>query len=314
MDSANKTYLNSEFSLSGNDFLVLSNIVLYNASLVYQKEFKSNQVPVTFIKFYIHELSGYDHMFDAKLRKFFDKLNSRETRTIVLMKTFAITYPQFVVKLGVADYVDYMEISNETIPSNVLFFSDNDKYLDNSIDSLKQIIDHYSKNDELRSIEYIFKDYLYSTYKADPPLEQDDSEIEHYDEADQNYDEIDNIIKNKQFSDEQAMKKYKEISSSERKSKSALLTGRAIEVPKQKGKVISIMFPELPLPGAYPTLNGKNRVNSERKVKKLTTASKELEIINDFRFMQVKYSLDFINKRKVIAHDLNKANRFEFDF
>jgi len=134
------------------------------------------------------------------------------------------------------------------------------------------------------------------------------------DELVEEVNEIDKIVKNKQFGDEEALKKFSDVSPKARQSNAALLTGRVIEVPKQKGKVISILFPELPLPCDYPTLIEHSRVNTRYKVQKFMRASEELSLINNFAFNQIKYSLDFINKRKVIAYDLKRSNRFNFKF
>lgn len=317
MESINETVnstLSQEYSLDENDFLALSNIVIYHAILVHKKELKSNRVPSTFIKFFIHELSGYDHLFDAKLRLFFDRMNSVKTRISVLMKTFQVSFPLFVVKFSSDDFVDYLEVNNETIPDDILYYSGDKRFLKSSIDALRDISKHFNEADELRSIEFIFKDYLFSTYKADLPIEEDESLIQEKNPQEHQNDEIDEIIKNKQFADTAAMKKYVEQTNDERRTQAALLTGRMIELPQQKGKVISIIFPELPLPCDYPTLKEKSRVNTARKVKKFMAAGDELNLVNNFRFAQIKYSLDFINKRKVIAYDLKRASRFDFKF
>jgi len=300
--------------LSESDFLSLSNVVIYNAIKIYQKEFKSNHIPATFIKFYIRELSGYDHLFDAKLRAYFDRANNRSNRISVMMNSFNMSFPLYVTKFGSDDYVEFIEVaSDDDIPEDILYFAGDDKMLASAFNSIKLIIKHYAESDELRSVEYIFKDYLFSHYKADLPLSED-AEQNTSNELVEEVNEIDKIVKNKQFGDEEALKKFSDVSPKARQSNAALLTGRVIEVPKQKGKVISILFPELPLPCDYPTLIEHSRVNTRYKVQKFMRASEELSLINNFAFNQIKYSLDFINKRKVIAYDLKRSNRFNFKF
>ena len=54
--NADKTNNPDEFVLSGNDFSILSNIVIYNAIKLYRREFNSKRIPATFIKFYFYDL------------------------------------------------------------------------------------------------------------------------------------------------------------------------------------------------------------------------------------------------------------------
>lgn len=299
----------SEFSLSGNDFLTLSNIILYNAINLYKKEFKSNKIPATFIKFYIYELSGYDYLFDDKLRQFFDQVESKKNRIAVMMKTFATSFPTFVLKMGEENYVYFLEVSKEDLPKSITDSSNKDKYLKSTIDSLNLAIKHYSKSDELRNISYIFKDYLYNTYTADALFEEDTNSSV----ATTSQDELVKLASEKDL-DKTVADKIKNTTLEERHKKAALLTGRQIEIPKQKGRVVSVLFPVLPLPSAYPTLIEKSRINTERRAKHFLSPSAQITLINKYYFNQVKYSLDFINKRKVIAYDLKKASRFDFKF
>jgi len=297
----------TEYELSGNDFIVLSNILIYNAILLYKKKIsKTNKkVPATFIKFYFYEIGGYEHLFDEKLRLFFAKLNSKETQVAVLIKTFANSYPYFVVKEGVANFAPYVQTTNTTIPRGLLVPNNLDVYIKNSIDSLEKAIEHYNNSDELKSLNYIFKDYLYNTYKADIPLDLLEQQ-ENNTATDKPGQETNAAA---QTSGNSVKAKV-----AENANKSALLTGRVLEIPKQKGKVVSVLFPELPLPSAYPVLEEKSRINPLRKIRRFLSASEEIIFINDKMINQIKYSLDFVNKRKVMAHDLEKASRFDFKF
>lgn len=300
----------SEFSLSGNDYLVLSNIIIYNAIKLYQKEFKSNHIPATFIKFYLYELSGYDYLFDEKLRQFFNKVESRNNRISVMMETFMASFPTYVLKSGEDNYIKFIEVSKEDLPNSVLRSPNNDKYLKNAIKSLDLAIKHYNNSDELRSISYIFKDYLYNTYTADALFEEDTNTIY----ADQKTDDdLDKLIATSHV-DKNIANEVNKTTKIERQRKAALLTGRQIEIPKQKGRIVSVLFPILPLPTAYPTLFEKSRINTEHRVKHFMSPSEQITFINKYYFNQIKYSLDFINKRKVIAADLKKASRFDFKF
>lgn len=304
MDNREKTtnFVPSEQILSGNDYLVISNIIIYNSIKLYQKEFKSNKVPATFVKFYIYELSGYDYLFDEKLRQFFNKMNDRKTRIAVLMETFANSFPSFVLKIGEDNFVKFLEVSTETLPHSILYSPNNDKFLKSTLTSLDLAIKHYGESDELRNIEYIFKDYLYSTYTADALFEED----------------ANNDFESNQATSQQNLSQNSKTDNftdtRERQKRAALLTGRQIEIPKQKGRVVSVLFPVIPLPSAYPILLEKNRINTEHKVKHFMSPSEQITLINRFYFNQINYSLDFINKRKVIEHDLKKASRFDFDF
>lgn len=331
MDNLDKTTTkasDSQFSLNENDFLALSNIVIYNALLLHQKELKSNHVPATFIQFYISELSDYDHMFDAKLRLFFEKLHSAKTRISVLMRSFQYSFPNFAVKVSSDKNIDYLDINNTTIPEGVIYYNQDKRYLGDSINTLKEIINHFNNNDELRSVEYIYKDYLYmasmqksSANETDNNANKQQSNSSVQPISENLYDNLkeieslkNNTTNNTTVTTHQPQQLNTNQNSFKPNAKAALLTGRMIELPVQKGKVVNIIFPELPLPCDYPTLIEKSRVNTEMKVKKFMTASDELNLVNNFRFAQIKYSLDFINKRKVIAYDLKRASRFDFKF
>ena len=301
----NEESRSTEYELSGNDYIILSNVLIYNAILLYKKAIKKKRIPATFIKFYFYEIGGYDYLFDEKLRLFFEKLNSKETQVAVLLKTFANSYPYFVVKEGVANFAPYIETSSTAIPRGLLVPNNLDVYIKNSIESLEKAIEHYNNSDELKSLNYIFKDYLYNTYKADIPqdlLEQQQAEGAIL-AAGQELNTA--TTQNNQPA---------ETKNSAPAKKSALLTGRVLEIPKQKGKVVSVLFPELPLPSAYPVLDEKSRINPLRKIRRFLNASEEIIFINNKMINQIKYSLDFVNKRKVMAHDLEKANRFDFKF
>lgn len=297
----------SEFTLSGNDFLILSNICIYNAINIYRQEFKSNRIPATFVKFFFYELSGYEYLFDEKLRRFFNKIESKSTKMSVVMQMFATSFPQYAVKTGEDNFVFFIEMAKSPMPASILYSNNVDKFLKESINALNLAIKHYKKSDELRSISYVFKDYLYNTYTSDA---QFDASSEPDAEADSspsapNVSRIDN----------NALKpSLKNTTAKQRQELSAMLTGRKIDMPKQRGKVVSVLFPVLPLPCAYPVMLEHSRINTDRRIKHFLSPSQEISLINTYLFNQVRFSLDFINKRKVIAEDLKKASRFDFKF
>ena len=144
----------SEFTLSGNDFLILSNICIYNAINIYRQEFKSNRIPATFVKFFFYELSGYEYLFDEKLRRFFNKIESKSTKMSVVMQMFATSFPQYAVKTGEDNFVFFIEMTKSPMPASILYSNNVDKFL-KEVEEAEKEYEAYEEELYNKTIKYI---------------------------------------------------------------------------------------------------------------------------------------------------------------
>lgn len=249
------------------DMLYISNFLTNEAVRAHVAEYKSKQVPFSFIKFYFNSIRQSDELSkDTIVQKFFNQMYNLDLDIYCFI--YYLTFRKDVKKVIEDKKRGYVFVLKNISQPSILNMYINEKgVLASSLKNIQQQsaafcaqAQHYVRN-------------AYQLY------------IE-------NYAEYLTLALDREF-----LEQKKKNAVAIRKSKdSESLVSKAAELPENENKKISRLFiPSLPLPSDYPI--GKNRVHSSYHVSTITSMSKQIDLLSKYRINTVKYSKSFVELR-----------------
>ncbi len=250
----------------------------------YYNLYKKTWVPESYIEFTFEEYKKYASISGQDLKHFFSLYKKEDVRALIeyyLNSAFAI-----VDKKRERGDENYYLVSNakyaDVMLSNEGVYGKNDIGL---YSMLEKVATHMVNNDENTSRKELYERYMLKNY-----------------------------LKNnlKTFAAERHTNRATSTSQTQNKHSDQVLVGNSIDVPKLGGKISKLFFPKLSLPGAFPVSFEKSRINSNYRAHKFMASDREVTLVTQHKFNNVKYKKSFIEKRKAAMKPQRK--NFKFDF
>lgn len=296
-ESENKTL---NHIIKGNN-LTTSNTLLHFACLDYIENYKSNLVPFNYIEYFIKYVSNYEKLFESDLLAFYNNFDLSNMDLELLATIYSKDTVSIVVTVVTKDSIEFI-VTDEN-PVDLLSYYMESETRDTTqkriYNNLKRIIDEMNKSDELVSKKSLYEKYMINKF------------LDNYTPQ--------NVIKSKKQPKTNNEASIQSVNTDEKQEnliqnvtpEDKDLRGKEIDVPNQKGKVVKLFIPKLPLPSPYPILQDTSRINSDYRTTKLLKADSMLSIFGKHKFKAVIYSTGFIGKRKKVKKPKPK---FSFDF
>ena len=258
----------------------ISNFIIHEACKTYFKNFNSKWIPASFINFYFEEYKRYSLLPNTFLTKFFEVYQDIDIPSLV-DNYYHWHYSVIVAKKNTKTETLYLMqnsyyLNYDLHEPTVLGMFDQKLY-----GELGNFCEHFKNSDELVSVKENYEYYMLKKIVLQSKVKIEITPAQ------------------------------KEALEQE-KINNTVLVGEQTEVPEQKGKVVKIFFPKLTLPSPYPILLDKSRINSEHRIKHILRADRQLDLICKYKFNGVKYTVAFIEKRKVAKKKTKR--KFDFDF
>lgn len=280
-------------SLEGGN---IADFITHEACKEYYSLYNKTNIPTSFIRFIFSEYKRYTNIANKDIRKFFSFYKETDIPMIVLhyqRDQFAL-----IDKKKTRPDETYYHIK----PSNNLNVNFGDEKIYGLTDpenytALRNICEHITHSDELVDrkelyVQFMMKEYLTSDQKAAIGNKSAKNKTAH--------------SKKSNATTKGSVEKVKT------EPEGSKLSGKTVELPSQKGKVVKIFFAKFDLPTIYPTPKTKSRLNLNVNLSKLMKPDDQLKLINSYKINGVKYSQAFIDKRKQAAMPAKK--KFNFDF
>jgi len=271
----------------------IANFITHEACQKYFNEYKSPWIPLSFIEFYFEEYKRYAFMSPEFLEPFFNLYTTKDLDAII--ENYYNARYSLITKKSTKKHETYYYITKNEYFSVNLYERSFLGFLHEALyKNIEIISNHFKNRDELLTLKETYEYYMIK------------KTILSYDSS--NKSEFYKLFNSKKSIKAEA----KEPVKPQEQTKSSVLVGNSTELPQQKGKVFKLFFPKLNLPSPYPSSQDKSRINSNYRIKKLLNPDKQVTIINHHKFNGVKYSIDFIEKRKAAQKPARR--KFDFDF
>lgn len=250
----------------------------------YQTLFNKNDVPFSYVEFFVEEFNKYQSLFGEKLRDFFEKYSS-----------LGLSAEDLVIRYTKSFYSQSIDVSSTKEEKFLVFdspirtsFSDSMKEVTSTaissfVSNLLNICKKIDMQDEILNPAELYERFM-----------------------------IKKSVLNSEYAQkilEKGRKKYAGDKVAEQVSKT--LVGNQIDDKYQTGKITKVVIPKLGLPTNYPVNLEESRIIASKRATSICSASKQIIFINKNKIVNIKYSSAFIEKRKKKP----KTNKnFNWDF
>lgn len=259
-------------------------MLVEKACVQYQKLFQKTNVPFSYVEFFVEEFTKYQSLFGEKLKEFFSNYTSLQLTAEDLVLRYTKSYYSQSIDIESTPEEKFLVFGNY-INSN---FSDSMKEVTTTsvssfVNNLLNICKKIDMQDELMNPAELYERFMIKKAVLTSPYVQ-------------------KIL---------AKGKKKPANAEVVEEVAKTLVGNQIDDKYQTGKITKVVIPKLNLPTAYPINLDESRLITSRKAKSVSSASKQIIFINKNKIVNIKYSSDFVEKRKKKP----KANKsFNWDF
>ena len=266
---------------SSNDMNMMVVATIFQCAISkYISIYHKKEIPLSFVEFYITEITNYDYMFKKETKKFFESYSNIIPKTDVLAEIYHKSYFSQIKKIKLINNEKYLIMPNLELNdySNELLRASTKDVAD-TVSNILKIAEHINNSDEIVDYNKCYESFI-----------------------------IANLIKAREFDEYRGRSKVvlnivdnTETETTILASKRAeRLTGERLNLSKQKGKVTKLVIPKLKLPTTYPKTTTFNRFNSDYHVRNFVSASRQILILNDLKINGVSYTENFVEKRKAM--------------
>lgn len=268
-----------DFASDDLNMMVVATI-FQSAISKYISIYNKKEIPLSFVEFYITEITKYDYMFKKETKKFFETYNNTTPKVDILAEIYKKSYFSQIKKIKTTDHEKYLIIPHLTITdysSEILRASTKD--VADTVSNILKIAEHINQSDEIVDYNKCYEGFIISKVIKEMEFKEYSGRSK----------VILNILDNTESETT--------ILASKRAER---LTGERLNLSKQKGKVTKLVIPKLKLPTTYPKTTTFNRFNSEYHVRNFVSASRQILILNDLKINGVSYTENFVAKRKAM--------------
>lgn len=266
---------------SSNDMNMMVVATIFQCAISkYISIYHKKEIPLSFVEFYITEITNYDYMFKKETKKFFESYSNIIPKIDVLAEIYHKSYFSQIKKIKLINNEKYLIMPNLELNnySNELLRASTKDVAD-TVSNILKIAEHINNSDEIVDYNKCYESFI-----------------------------IANLIKAREFDEYRGRSKVvlnivdnTETETTILASKRAeRLTGERLNLSKQKGKVTKLVIPKLKLPTTYPKTTTFNRFNSDYHVRNFVSASRQILILNDLKINGVSYTENFVEKRKAM--------------
>lgn len=268
---AKNIYINDSLTIPSLDYILLSEYMVNECTKKFYSDYKSYEVPFSYVEFYFKLLQNYSFKFDNILELFFKKYNSSPTSVNYVIETFNKTFETSTKIVNIKNQGMHLVMIKKYFPLNMTFENDQKYKLRNPLSVIKEIIELIFYNEENMDIKQQYVEFLYDKYDL--------------------YDEKERA--------EMAQRK-KILASKENKFGNENVSTN----------VSRVIIPKFKLPTLYPVSFLKSRVDSLNIPNRFLDSVRMIEILNKHRIVKVTYSGDFVLKRNALIKTTPKPKRF----
>lgn len=263
-------------------------LLIATACDVFSRNFKSKDIPFSFVDFFIDEISNYSDSFNDYINAFIN-FYKRNQKLDLYINMYAISGFSIVKGIVTKNGYKYLQLEkNAHFYLDLIIKNPRTKIELESAKQIKQAYEDYKKCDEIKTISELYDNYLIQKFV-------------------ENFNNIQKTDKKLQ------LKTKQEGSTIPPESLDQTFIGKKNELPSQKGRVVQVNIPKFNLPLAYPIDLNNSRILSEYHVKNPVRADNMIKFLSKHRISAVGFTVGFVQKRKKLAKK-KKIDKFDFDF
>lgn len=274
---------------SKNEFLYADNnstaciILVEKACEQYQQLTNKNNVPFSYIEFFVSEFDKYSTMFNDNLKDFFVAARKSDVTTEDMVERYIGSYYAQNSDLSFDQEEKYL-VFDDKIST---LFTDKMREITNTvmsafIENILAICKKIDMQDELLNPLELYERYM-----------------------------IKKVVLSRSSFEKHAEHKKRSKAEDAPQTATTLIGNQIDDKYQQSGKITKVVIPKLNLPTSYPINLDESRIILSKKASKFCSASSQIIFINKNKIVNTKYSSDFIKKRKKKP---KKNQNFNWDF
>lgn len=318
----------AELFLSETSNLTASIMLVEKACQQYQKVYNKLDVPYSYVSFFFEEFFKYSTMFDTKLKEFFvgyykyhikieDVINNYTQSFYSQHSNIKVTKEEKFLVFDVNISPDLANKMREVTNLNMSAMSQNIVSICKKIDNSDEIVSQVELYERFM-IDKVVRGYKFKNLNINS---EQSSAAGSSTPAGKKHKKNKAASKTKTGATVEPIKAAAlkqgaaanaADSESQKESKKAVtLVGDTIADEYQKGRITKVIIPRLKLPTSYPYSPDKSRIDKAKpRLSGFVSPAKQIVFINSNKIVGIKYSSNFLEKRKAT----NKADKKKFDW
>lgn len=304
MENNTIVYNKNQF-LYADDYSTATIILVEQACSQYQRVFDKNDVPFSYIEFFLSEFNKYSSLFEGKLKDYYNGYKFLGLTVTDLINRYKRSYFSQHKSIKTTKDESYL-VFNSHIETS--FTKNMRKVVNTNMSTLAENIIHVcnkiEKQDELVSLVELYEMFMIDKFILSHDFGQNVKTVSKVKTSGKSQvEKADSLITN---TDNSSNDKSNNIN----KTSSTTLVGNAIKDEYQnKGKTTRVIIPKLKLPSNYPIYE-TSRVEKSKRARVFLSPAKQIIFINHHKIVAVKYSSNFLEKRK----PKKAKKKFDWDF